>query len=358
MKKSKDERKGKPSASNGESYEACNGKHLMEAGLEDNASPAAEEGNRIHLWCEDQTAIELLEDELELAKEMISQRDMVMGMVFPDWRENPPPTIVKEQRLWYRQNRFSGKADFVAVDGKSALLVDYKCGRIPVTHARENGQMRWNVALLDHIFSFDSITVAVIQPRCGAPTIHTFDDKAVKKLRYKVTSALRLMEGANPRLRAGEKQCKYCKAKEFCPELNKKQEAIIRVADAEVLTPTQLSVLLTFLPAVEAKCKAVKAHAKQLLEDNPNAIAGWQLSVPYPTRFIGDPKTAFQKLEDESLIAAEGFLASCSVSVTKLQKEVVEHTGVGPTEAKRMIKTALGTTMEEKLREPSIKKAV
>lgn len=357
MKELKDERGGKPSASRGEDYELCNGKHKMEAGLKDTTSEAAKEGDRIHYWLEDDSGIELSPDELALAKEMESQRTDIMDLVFPDWRDSPPKTIIKEERLWYRGNRYSGKADYVAIDGKIALIVDYKCGRIPVTHARDNGQMRWNVALLDCKYAFNTVVVALIQPRCGTPTIHTYDKKGIKRCRSKVTATLRKMEGGNPPLRAGEKQCKYCKAKSFCPELAKKQDAVVKVKDASQLTTGQLAELLTILPAIEAKCKAIKAHAKELLLDNPTSIAGWQLTKPNPTRSIANPKSAYQKLEDESLIDAEGFLSSCSVSMTKLQHEVVEHTGMGPSEAKRMINTVLGDSMVEKQREPSIKKA-
>ena len=89
MNESKDERGGKPSASKGEDYEACNGKHQMESGLEDTSSGAAEEGNRIHLWLEDDQAIELVDNELALAKEMESQRCDIMDFVFPDGGTTP-----------------------------------------------------------------------------------------------------------------------------------------------------------------------------------------------------------------------------------------------------------------------------
>ena len=287
---------------------------------------------------------------------MINQRNVVMDIVFPDWRDKPPPTLIKEERMWYRDSRFSGKADFIAADGKDALIVDYKCGRIPVTAASDNGQMRWNVALLDCKYKFDTVTVALIQPRCGAPSIHTYDREGVKKCRSKVVSTLRKMEAINPPLKAGEKQCKYCKAKGFCPELAKKQEVISRVGDAGTLTTRQLTELLAIVPAVEAKCKQIKSRAKELLLDNPDSIDGWKLSTPSATRLIADPSSALQKMEEESLINPEGFLASCSVSIGKLQREVVEHTGMGPSEARRTINTVLGSSIVEKLREPSIKK--
>jgi hypothetical protein len=357
VKELKDERGGKPSASKGEDYEACHGKHQMESGLKDTSSAAAEEGNRIHLWLEDDQAIELSRDELALAKEMESQRCDVMDFVFPEWRDNPPSIIIKEERLWYRGNRYSGKADFVAINGKKALIVDYKCGRVPVSHARVNGQMRWNVALLDCEYDLEYVTVALIQPRCSTPTVFTYDLKGIKKARRRVTATLRKMEAENPSLSAGEKQCKYCKAKGFCPELNKKQEAISRVSDAAELSTSQLSELLVAIPAIEAKCKAIKSHAKDLLRENPNAIEGWELSSPAPTRTISSAESAFKELEDESMISAERFLASCSVSVTKLQREIVEHTGMGPTEAKRRMSEVLSGAMAEKHQEPRIRRA-
>lgn len=357
MNELKDERGGKPSASNGEAYELCNGRHQMESGLTDYTSDAAEEGNRVHLWLEDDTLIKLEGEELSLAEEMLAQRNTVMDMVFPDWRENPPTIIEKEKRLWYNGARYSGKTDYFAIGDRKALILDYKCGRIPVTPAKDNGQMRWNVGLLDRHYAFDEVTVVLVQPRCGPPSIHTFDKKGVKKCRQKVTRTLRLMESANPKLRAGEKQCKYCKAKTMCPELSKRQDALSTVQDTEALTNDQISTLLDVIPAVEARCKAIKEHAKELLRNNPSCLEGWALVTPSATRSVTSPRRAFKRMEEESLIDAEKFLNACSVSITKLQREVVDHTGMGPTEAKRTISTVLGDAMGEKQREPSIKKA-
>lgn len=352
----KDERKGKPSASNGEAYELCNARHQMEAGMADTSSSAAEEGNRIHLWLEDNTAIELSREELLLAREMDEQRDMIMDLTFPDWRENPPTLIVKEERIWYRGKRYSGKADFIAIRGFTALIVDYKCGRIPVTPARDNGQMRWNVALMDHKYSFNEVTVALIQPRCGAFSTHTYDAKAVASARRKVTSTLRKMEGANPKLRAGEKQCKYCKAKRLCPALQEKQEVIISVANVNALTSAQMSELMGVLPAVEARCKAIKDHAKALLKENHDAIPGYELTDPSSSRSIIDPLSAMSLAEHDGMLDQDYFISCCTVSITKLQKAIGEYTNMKPSEVRRRMNTVLGHTILEKKRESSVRK--
>ena len=328
----------------------------MEAGLKDTSSSAAEEGNRIHLWLEDNTAIELSSEEMALAREMDEQRDMVMDLTFPDWREKPPSLIVKEERIWYRGKRYSGKADFIAIRGTTALIVDYKCGRMPVTPAKDNGQMRWNVALMDHKYAFDEVTMALIQPRCGPVSMHTYNDKAVAAARRKVTSTLRKMEGKNPKMRAGDKQCKYCKAKRLCPALEEKQGVIASITNVNALTPAQLSDVMGVLPAVEARCKAIKDHAKELLKENPDAVPGYELTTPNPSRSIIDPLSAMSLAEHDGLLDKDYFISCCSVSITKLQKAIAEYADMKPADVRRRMNTVLGHTILEKKREPSIRK--
>jgi len=264
--------------------------------------------------------------------------------------------LIKEKRLWYRGNRFSGKADLIAIKDGVALIVDYKCGRIPVTPAETNGQMRWNVALMAHHYAFNEVTVALVQPRCGPPSTYTYDQKAIKKARAQVTSTLRKMESNNPVLRVGEKQCKYCKAKAFCPALQKKQGDLMRVSDVHALTPVQLSEVLTVLPAVKAQCKAIEEHAKELLHEDANAIPGYGLTEPTLMRSVNDIVTAFERLGKANLIDEARFMECCSVKIGHLQKAVASHTSSGPTEARRQMNTALGDAITEKMKAVSIRR--
>jgi hypothetical protein len=351
----KDERRGKPSASNGEAYEACPGRHAMSAGLKDTRSEAADEGVRIHSWLEESAGIDLAPEELELAMTMREQRDMIIDLTFPKVRDKG--LLVKEKRLWYRGKRFSGKADLIVISGGVALVIDYKCGRIPVTPAETNGQMRWNVALMANHYAFDEVTVALIQPRCGPPSTYTYDKKAIKKARAKVTATLRKMESNNPVIRAGEKQCKYCKAKALCPALQKKQDALMRISDVHALTPVQLSEVLAVLPAVKAQCKAIEVHAKELLHENVNAIPGYGLTDPTVMRSVNDIVSAFKRLEGADLIDEEKFMECCSVKIGDLQKAIAAHTSSGPSEARRIMNTALGNAITEKMKAVSLRRA-
>tara|TARA_R110002020_G_scaffold265840_8_gene480681 strand:+ start:466 stop:1539 length:1074 start_codon:yes stop_codon:yes gene_type:complete len=350
-----DERQGVPSASDGGPLEECHGKHHMEKGLADETSEAANEGNRVHEWLYEEK-IELSDEEMMLAKECEVQRNMLMDITFND-RHNVSPLILKEQRLWYRNNRYSGKPDFVAIRGGVCLLVDYKCGRITVPHAKENAQLRWTVPLIASKYKVNSVTVAIVQPRCGRPTLHTYDEAGIKACRSKVVSTLRKVEGDNPRLKPGL-GCRYCKAKAICPALSEKQDAIARVEDVLALTPVQMSEFLPVIKAVEERCKAIKDRARDMLSEDESAIPGYRLKPGNIERRVGDQVTAFNRLENElgGGFDIEMYLKCCNVSVTKLQKQLAVAGEMGPTEAKRLLNTVLGDAITERQKSSTVAK--
>ncbi len=337
--KNTDERGGKPSASDGENYELCNGKVKLSSGMPDNSNKVAVVGDRIHAWLDGED-VKLDSDEMYMAKLCERDRHALFDLVFPDWR-NDPPEQSNEERKWYANGRFSGKADVVAWRGRTALILDYKTGRIPVTHAKDNGQLRWLTVLWNQRKRYDEVTVAISQPHCGAMTVHTYDAAALKKARLRVMRVLRKMESPNPTLRAGAKQCKYCRAKAICPALKDSESALKTISDVETLSSTQLSGLLDILPVIEDRCKSIKTHAMNLLERDPKAIAGYSLEAGQSRRKITDPMGAYVFLSGAGLIDDHHYLDAASISVGKLQKAIAEYNDIGVGEAKR--------EMEEKL---------
>jgi hypothetical protein len=82
---------------------------------------------------------------------------------------------VREERLWGYDHRlqrtFSGKPDAVYVHEGRALLIDYKTGRGSVEHASENLQLRALAVLAAEKWEVHDVTVAIIQPMAGHPTM-------------------------------------------------------------------------------------------------------------------------------------------------------------------------------------------
>ena len=345
-----DERKGAPSASNGGRYELCHGSHAAGAKFKSKGSPAATLGTSQHLIM---TGVDVdLEDvALEDCKEAERQRDTIMDFVFPDRDSNPPKQIL-EVRMWYKNNRYSGVPDLLAMRDGRGLIVDYKFGRVKVPHAKGNVQLKWLSVLADRNHKLDKITVCIIQPRCGGFTSHTYDRSDLKRARRSVLYHLRLMESENLLLRPGKEQCRYCPANEACPALHSQARGIASINKVEALTPVQLSEAMDMVDAVESACKAIRRRAGEVLQTNPNAIPGYELVRGSSRRSISNAVEAFFLLRQAGLMTNVDFIEACSVGVGKLQK-IVERVGqCGPKEAKEKLEEVLAGNIRIKEGEP------
>ena len=342
-----DERQGRPSASDAEANELCPGRHGMSLGMADQSTPQSLRGDVIHQYLHDPTSVELNAEDMVLANKCIQQREALLDIMWDDWRTNPP-TIIKEERIWYTKNRFSGMPDFVAIRDGLCLLADYKTGRIKVANAAVNRQLMWLAVLVYSKYSIREMTVSVIQPYSGPSTSFTYDTDALRKARARVTLVLRRVESNQAFLRAGEKQCKYCKAKELCPELQNKSRAISRVKDVTALTPLQVTEALNVIPAVRQMCDAIEARARCMIEDDPLAVPHYQLVAGKTTRRISDPRMALEALMSDGLIDESGFIQSCSVGITALRKNVQQFAELSPSETYKAINTSLANQIDEK----------
>ena len=342
-----DERQGRPSASDAEANERCPGRHRMSLGMADSSTPQSIRGDVIHQYLHDPTSIELDSDDMVLANKCIQQREALLDIMWDDWRTNPPK-IIQEERIWYAKNRFSGMPDFVAIRNGICLLADYKTGRIKVANAADNRQLMWLAVLIFSKYNVNEITVSVIQPYCGPATSHTYDTLALRKVRARVTLVLRRMESNQGFLRPGEKQCKYCKAKELCPALQSKARAISRVQDVTALAPAQMTEALNVIPALRQMCTAIEDRARDMIEEDPLAVPQYELVAGKTTRRIKGPQMALHALVGDGLIDESGFLQSCSVGITALRKNVQQFAEISPTETYKAINTSLANQIEEK----------
>jgi len=175
-----DIRKGKPSASDGEANELCPGRHQMSLGMKDKSTPQSLTGDKIHQWLHDPSSTVLEDYDLIIGKKCLQQREALMDLMWDDWRTNPP-IIIQEERLWYRNDKFSGVPDFVAIRDGLCLIADYKTGPIKVANASVNRQLMWLAVLANYKYRFNEVTVSVIQPTCGPPTSHTYDKQCLVK---------------------------------------------------------------------------------------------------------------------------------------------------------------------------------
>ena len=345
MKLTEDERGKEPSASAAKYNKLCNGRHRMCLPLEDTTSKQASDGTDQHSWMED-NSFKLREDLIPACEIADEQRKHVIGLVWSDWESNPPELHL-EERLWYRNKRYSGKADYVGIRDRKSLIIDYKFGRIKVDDASDNDQLIWLAVLVHANFDVDQVTVSIIQPHCGTPHLHTYDRKDLSRLRNRVLAILRRISSSNASLRAGEEQCRYCKAIHICPAVEGKRDAIARIDERQVinLTDAHLSGLLASLPAVRSLCDKLEGEAVSRLREHPDAIKGYELVKGYSSRTITDSAKAASKLLEAGMIDEAGLNAAASLRLGQLQKVVAEYNELGAKEAKEELARVLGDTL-------------
>ena len=339
-----DERENKISGSGMSGYAACAGKYNAESALPKGESgPAAEMGTRIHEFIATGKG-SLNEEELSIADLCVK----FYAEAIDNINSGDITDSVLERRYWHG-NEWSGQIDRLDFIGETtAIVTDYKTGRIAQGRAAENMQLRSYAVLVKKNFpNLKRIFVCIIQPMAGPTTIAEYDEEALwisaKEIAVVVENAYRPNAPRTPSPDA----CKYCRAKAVCPEAQGQASQLASVEATLVarLTNDELSKYLDRAEIVEDVISVLKAEAKQRLKDGQQII-GYTLGSGRTTRSVENAEDAFGKLK--SILDAAEFAKCCKVSVPQLEKIVATAMQIKPKEAKEKLSELLGETLETK----------
>lgn len=354
-----DERHGLPSASSAHRYALCPGSFLLEQSIQrpDVTGPDAQVGNRIHGYLAGE-GIALNEEEAKLAINCRLQEVAIANAVFPF---QDRLQAMREKRLWEYDADFSrswsGKPDVVYHDGTRALVIDYKTGRGEVQHATGNVQLR-ALAVLVHVAygPFEEVTVAIIQPLAGDPTTCTYGAEDLVRASTEMT---RLMDDirkpGQPRNPSSE-ACKYCKAKEVCPEARGIVETLPTLVPRDgleiIMTPEQIAEFLAKAPLAEAVIESVRGKARRMIEAG-QAVPGWKLKPGAVRETITNPEAVFARFLDAGG-TQERFVGAITITKTRLKDAVKAATGRKGKDLDGLVETILEGCTEAKQTAPSL----
>ena len=352
-----DERGDLPSASNAHRYAACPGSHRACIGLPDTTSEDAARGDRIHAWLEGMsngTIPPPLDDpeERDVAERCLHQSDdLIREHVGIEDRR------MVETRLWDPSHTWSGKADLVVMDTDGrALVIDYKTGRRDVEEATGNLQLRALAVLLCIRYMVDVVTVAIVQPLAGSPSVcryETWDlDKAAAEIDEIMAKANATGQPRNP-----GPWCQYCRAAgtDRCPESQRNLVTVAATQANPVLT-TDIGRWLDAADAAEEAIANLRAQAKAILQAG-GEIPGWTLKPGRFTETIADPELVagrFGMLHKDPEEARKAFLRTVSVGKGKLKDEVAKATGEKSKALDARLASLLERATESKLSAPSL----
>ena len=335
-----DERGNLPSASAASRYAACLGSWDLERQVaEVESSGDAATGNRIHSALALEPVSNLTTDEAYIIERCREQELELVKATFGDVETN----CFREKRLWSMTEvggrLWSGKPDVIYTADVAGLLcgliIDYKSGRGAVENAAENLQLRCLVALLDESWGFtmDRITVAIIQPLAGPPSVAFYESSDIHSAILESNGLMKEVKKVGQPRTPSESACKYCKGKPYCSEarelavtgpLTNAPEGITPDAIASTLTSSHLAQFLNRAAQAEAVIEACKSEARRRLSEG-ETIEGWTLKEGSTREsIVNSEQVASRFLE---LGTYEQLAAAITLNKTKLKEAIKTATG-------------------------------
>jgi len=362
-----DERSGLPSASAASRYAACLGSWELERQVaEVESSGDAATGNRIHAALGMEPVSNLTTDETYIIDRCREQEAELVANTFGGYETN----CFREKRLWSLDadgNRlWSGKPDVIytaEVDGNQwGLIIDYKSGRGAVEDASQNLQLRCLVALLDESwgFTFDRITVAIIQPLAGHASVSSYQHQDIHDAIVESSELMGEIKKLGQPRTPSESACKYCKGKPYCSEaremavtgpLANAPEGITPDAIAATLTSIHLAQFLDRAAQAEAVIEACKSEARRRLSEG-ETIEGWTLKEGSVRESITTPEIVASRFLE--LGTYEQLSSAITLNKTKLKDAVKLATQTKGRELEAKLAALLDGCTESKTGQPTL----
>ena len=394
-----DPRQGLPSASGLYRLRNCPGSYAMgREAIARNMTPPdgsddAASGTRIHRWLETESAEDwnaLNYAEQQTAALCQSQARRLLADFAK--RHGEVTWMGCEKRLAINAfgivldaasslNRIgSGQADLIAQAGDNLLVIDYKTGRGDITPADANDQLRGLAALASHI-NRGSVTVAIVAPMIGQPTVAVFDSDALKAAKAWLVQTW--LDAPHATETAAGDWCQYCPARLICttyathnaqtlapltqdglPADKAKEALFARAYESDATTLAEMGERVKML---EWGAAAIKSAIRKRLEEGGRdaeelKASGWSLKEEGGAREITDPDKAAQLLAP-LLAGAEGgataaLMRAAKLSAATLTEEIHKASGKkSPTrynitgkEAKELLASTLGELITQKPR--------
>jgi hypothetical protein len=394
-----DPRQGLPSASGLYRLRNCPGSYRMgrEAIARGMTPPddneAAASGTRIHRWLETESAEDwnaLDYDEMQMANWCQAQAQWLLA----DFAKRHGDIEWETRERRFAITAFgvtgdiaaglpwigSGQADDVIWCGDHLLILDYKTGRGDITPADANDQLR-GLAALSFFLLAESVTVAIVAPLSGQPTVAVFDREALKAAKAWLVQTW--LDAPHATETAAGDWCQYCPARLICtayaahnaqtlaplttgglPDGKVKEALFARAYEENATTLAEMGERVKML---EWGAAAIKSAIRKRLEEGGAGAdelraAGWSLKEEGGAREITDPDKAAQLLAP-LLAGAEGgataaLMRAAKLSAATLTEELHKASGkksatrynITGKEAKELLASTLGDLIVQKPR--------
>lgn len=316
----------------------CPASARLEKDLPNTESPYAAEGTMLHkvvaFWINIRATGTMPPgvDKLTLEQREVCRRCYEFAQsVIPD-----RATVYIEQKISLKNwttELLNGTPDIVADDGETLVVIDWKFGRNPVAPADENLQGAGYAAMGMQTYKRRRAVVYFFQPRLlrenEQPKGYTFTDcpAIVANIRDIIAGC----EDPAAPVCPGERQCKYCRAKEqmVCPAISPMIPALAEQSPAlkgkglDAMTPGELVKLWKQWNMVKALGERIEYRIKGIIRKH-GRCGNLEMKVKQGNRKCEDPAALFAALDSAELVSPLEFAEQCRVSVYNLELLVAE----------------------------------
>lgn len=302
------------SPSGAKKWLVCTKSVQMESLTPDETSPFAREGTIAHEVCENLLKGNPVECEPEMLRYCEAYRDYCVEQ--SSRLSNPLHYVETKLDLSSYIPEGFGTADYMAIDEKTLILIDFKYGKGVRVSAQRNPQLMLYALgaldLLDYIFDVETVELHIFQPRIDNVDTYTLPVAELRAFGNTARERSRLAYDGLGDCVAGSHCVEgFCRARGRCKafaEYNLQLEQY-GYADRNSLTTQQLGDILQRAETLESWVKSIKDYALALALDG-NRIDGMKLVKGRGRRVIEDESTAI------GILTANGYT---DVTTTKLK---------------------------------------
>lgn len=239
---------------------------------------------------------------------------------------------------------------------RKGTVIDFKFGRVKVTHARDHKPIRIYAAMAVQAYDLDEVRVVIVQPRVSKDdrvTEFTFTKEELAT----VTDECKQVQDEcrnGTQLRYGDIQCRYCPGKMKCVEYMRHTqtttEELMTIDHAHALAnPECIGEYLAKAKSIKKFLDNLEHHAKEMMLKG-ETVPGWELKTKRGAREITDPQGVFEKVAP--VIDVKKFLSCVDVSMSKLEDAYVrtkkELDGTSLKDGKKILADLIEPFMERK----------
>ena len=356
------------SASSAQADSLCPGRHLAQQRFpEEQSTGDSIYGTRVHDALASQKDDMLNPDQQSTYEACNAIVQKILPQFFGQDIKDALAIPTREKRFWLTWSdglKHSGQLDAIYKRATKALIVEYKSLPGEQAESSRNMQLRDQAVLLDfNVPLLSEVGVVVVQPLVThSPEICVYKRADLVRSRDELYARVNASNNPNSPRKAGDVQCKFCRAKSGCPEYNAwAGKEVAATPETESLiekpvfqwTPAERTVFLDRAGVIEKWIDNCKLELKKMLKADPEAIPGYELKPGAMKGTIINPQTVFDNFSKVGG-TLDAFMKCVSVTKSALDVEVRTVTKAKGKKLEDAVDAIIGENIQKKQNEPSI----